>query len=104
MRDNAKAWNTVPMEMNASLRWWASKQILLKADYYMFGAGHYLNKGNTATAFAPGSDLSAGAEFKISKRFSAWLDLNNIFNNKYERWHNYEVLGMNFLAGLKFNF
>jgi hypothetical protein len=104
MKDNARAWGTIPMEMNASLRWWAAKQILLKADFYAFGGGHYLKKGNTEGIFAPGADLSAGAEFKISKRFSAFLDLNNIFNNKYERWHNYEVLGTNFLAGVKVNF
>ena len=104
MKDNAKAWNTIPMEFTSSLRWWAFKQVLLKADFYAYGGSFYLDKGNKAKAFKPGSDLSAGAEFKISKMFSAWLDVNNILNNKYQRWHNYEVYGLNLVGGVRVNF
>lgn len=104
MKDNARAWNTVPMEFTSSLRWWAFKQVMLKADFYAFGGGHYLDKGNADKIFKPGSDLSAGAEFKINKMFSAWIDVNNILNNKYERWHNYQVLGLNVMGGVRVNF
>ncbi len=104
MQSNAKAWNTVPMEFTSSLRWWAFKQVLLKGDFYAFGGGNYLVKGNTARTFNTGTDLSAGVEFKINKMFSAWLDVNNILNNKYERWHNYEVYGLNLLGGVRINF
>ncbi len=104
MKSNAKAWNTIPMEFTSSLRWWAIKQVLLKADFYAFGGGHYLAKGNVSRVFAPGSDFSAGIEFKISKMFSAWMDVNNIFNTKYQRWHNYEVYGLNLLGGVRVNF
>ncbi|MEP7165963.1 MAG: hypothetical protein ABI741_14770 [Ferruginibacter sp.] len=104
MKSNAKAWNTVPVEINGSLRWWAFRQVLLKADYYMFGGGNYIEKGDVRKSFKPGSDLSAGVEFKINKQFSAWLDVNNILNNKYERWHNYQVYGLNLLGGIRFDF
>ncbi len=104
MKNNIRAWNTIPMEITGSLRWWAFKQVLLKADYYAFGAGHYLEKGNVSRTFSAGSDLSAGIEFKISKMFSAWMDVNNILNNKYQRWHNYEVYGLNLLGGVRVNF
>jgi hypothetical protein len=103
--ENNKAWNTVPIEINGSLRWWAFKQVLLKADLYMFGGGNYLDKISTdGKLFKSGTDLSAGMEFKINKNFSAWLDVNNIFNNKYARWRNYEVLGLNVLGGLRVSF
>ena len=104
MKDNAKAWNTVPLEFTSSLRWWAFKQVMFKADFYAYSGSFYLDKGNVAKAFKPGSDLSAGAEFKITKMFSAWLDVNNILNNKYQRWHNYEVYGLNLVGGVKVNF
>jgi hypothetical protein len=104
MKSNAKAWNTIPMEFTSSLRWWAFKQVLLKADFYTFSGSFYLDKGNVAKAFKPGSDLSAGAEFKISKMFSAWLDVNNILNTQYERWHNYPVYGLNLIGGVRVNF
>lgn len=101
---NGKAWNTVPMEITSSLRWWAFKQVLLKGDFYMFGGGNYLEKNNTSKTFNGGTDLSAGMEFKINKTFSAWLDVNNILNNKYERWHNYEVYGLNVIGGVRISF
>lgn len=104
MKNNARAWNTVPLEINGSVRWWAFKQVMLKADFYMFGGGNYLEKGNKSFSFKPGADLSAGAEFKITKRFSTWLDVNNILNNKYERWHNYQVYGLNLLGGIRYDF
>ena len=104
MKSNAKAWHTMPMEFTSSLRWWAFKQVLLKADFYAFGAGHYLAKGNVSRVYDPGSDFSAGAEFKINKTFSAWMDVNNILNTKYQRWHNYEVYGLNLMGGVRVNF
>jgi hypothetical protein len=104
MKTNSRAWNTLPVEINGSLRWWAFKQVMFKADFYMFGGGYYLEKANISNRFKPGADLSAGAEFRISKQFSAWLDVNNIFNNKYERWHNYQVYGLNLLGGVRFEF
>ena len=104
MKDNDKAWNTVPVEINGSVRWWAFKQVLLKADFYAYGSGYYLEPGNVSHSFKPGTDLSAGVEFKFTKQLSAWLDVNNIFNNKYERWHNYQVYGLNLMGGVRFDF
>ncbi|HQW93884.1 MAG TPA: hypothetical protein PKY28_12335 [Ferruginibacter sp.] len=104
MKNNAKAWHTIPMEFTSSLRWWAFKQVLLKADFYAFGGSHYLEKGNVSKPYLPGSDFSAGTEFKINNMFSAWLDVNNIFNTKYQRWHNYEVYGLNLVGGVRVNF
>lgn len=104
MKNNAKAWNTLPLEFTSSLRWWAFKQVLLKADFYAYSGSFYLAKGNVAKAFKPGSDLSAGIEFKVNKTFSAWFDVNNILNDKYERWHNYPVYGLNLMGGVRVNF
>ncbi len=104
LKSNSRAWHTVPMEFTSSLRWWVIKQVMLKGDFYAFGSGYYVVKGNAVRGFDPGSDFSAGIEFKISKMFSAWIDVNNIFNTKYERWHNYPVYGLNLMGGVRVNF
>lgn len=103
MKDNARAWGTIPMELNSSLRWWAFKQVLIKGDFYAFGGGAILLKNGDKTGKG-GSELSAGAEFKVNKMFSAWFDVNNILNNKYSRWNNYEVYGLNVLGGVRLSF
>lgn len=99
MKDNDRAWGTIPLELNGSLRWWAFKQVLLKGDFMAFSGGAFLMKDGSDVKVGGGTDLSAGLEFAINKRFSAWLDINNIFNNKYQRWYNYPVYGLNILAG-----
>ena len=104
MQNNARAWGTVPLEMEASVRWWAFKQILLKADFKAFSGGPYLQKGNIDKSTGGGADLNAGMEFALTKKISAWMDVNNILNNKYERWHSYEVYGLNLLGGVLIKF
>ena len=104
MRNNAKAWGTIPLEITASMRWWAFKQVMLKSDFKAFTGGPYLLKNNVQKTLSGAADLSAGIEFAINKNFSAWLDVNNIFNSKYERWHNYQVYGLNVLGGVIYKF
>ena len=104
MKVNERAWNTIPVECNASARWNLNKKLLLKSDFYFFAGGHYLEKGNLSRTFNGATDWSVGGEYKIKKQFSAFIDLNNIFGKNYERWHNYPVYGMNVLGGICLRF
>ena len=104
MKVNERAWNTIPVEFNASARWNLNKKLLLKSDFYFFAGGHYLEKGNLSRTFNGATDWSVGGEYKIKKQFSAFIDLNNIFGKNYERWHNYPVYGMNVLGGICLRF
>ncbi len=99
LSNNANAWGLIPVQLTGSFRWNAFKQVLLKADVFTFSGVPALLKNNTETK-TNGTDLSAGAEFKITKKFSAWLDLNNILDQKYQRWYNYPVYGLNVIAGI----
>ncbi len=99
LKDNANAWHLIPISLTGSFRWNAFKQVLLKADVFTFSGVPALLKNNTEKKLN-GTDLSAGAEFKITKKFSAWLDLNNILNQKYQRWYNYPVYGLNVIGGI----
>ena len=104
MQDNAKAWGTVPVEITGSMRWWAFKQVMLKADFKSFTGGPYLLANNVNKTLSGAADLSAGIEVEITKTISAWFDANNLFNNKYQRWHGYEVYGTNVLIGALIKF
>ena len=104
LNDNRAAWGTIPIDINASMRWWAFKQVMLKADFRTFTGNTYLLKGNERKTLAGAADLSAGIEVEITKKISAWFDANNLLNNKYQRWYGYEVYGLNVLAGVIFKF
>jgi hypothetical protein len=102
LKDNANAWGLIPVQLTSSFRWNAFKQVLFKADLFAF-SGVPAIKNNVETK-TKGNDISAGAEFKINKKFSAWLDLNNILNQKYQRWNNYPVYGLNVIGGIIVHF
>ncbi len=104
MKANEKAWHTLPMECTAAVQWNAFKKLVLKGDFYMFGGGHYLEKDNKSGSLKGGVDLSLGGEYKITNKINAFVDLNNIFGDKYQRWHNYPVYGICVLAGVIIRF
>ena len=49
-------------------------------------------------------DLSVGGNYYFSKNIGVFLDVNNVLNNKRERWYDYPMVGLNFLAGLTARF
>ena len=95
-----KAWHTLPVEINGNLRWAMNKKLTLRSDLYMFTGGNYLKADGKAYDLKGGVDLSAGAEFSIKSNISAWLDVNHVLNDKYERWNAYPVFGINLLGGM----
>ncbi len=99
LKDNQKPWGTIPFEFINSFRWQATNKFIFKSDFKFFTGAPFLLKYNIDKSISNGADLSMGAEYSINKKFSAWIDINNIFNNKYERWHNYQVYGINILGG-----
>lgn len=100
---NDRAYGMIPIQLTASMRWWAYKHVLFKADLNAFGGAPYLID-HVSKTLSGGTDLSAGIEFIVSKQFSAWLDLNNLLNDQYQRWYNYRVYGLNVLAGVIYKF
>jgi hypothetical protein len=104
LHDNANAWNLIPLKLNGSLRWNAFKQVLIKGDIFAFSGAKALLSNGSVKTLKGGTDISAGAEFKINKQFSAWLDLDNLLNSKYERWNNYPVYGLQVIGGILIHF
>ncbi len=104
LKDNTNAWHLIPLQVTGSVRWNAFKQVLFKGDLFAFSQVPVLLQNDDEKKLKGGADISAGAEFKITDKFSAWLDLNNILNKKYERWNNYPVYGLNVIGGVIVNF
>lgn len=56
---------------------------------------------NTVDGFI---DLNASVEYKFNNRLSAFINANNLLNNSYNRWQNFEVQGFQVLGGLIYQF
>jgi outer membrane receptor protein involved in Fe transport len=48
--------------------------------------------------------LNLGVRYRITKQIEAFIQLNNLLNNKRQRWQYYENIGINFLGGIQMRF
>lgn len=99
-----KAWGMIPLELNAGLKWRLLKDLWLRTDLFAWDGAQYRGKDLKAYKGTTGFDLSAGVEFRITRNFNLWLQANNLFNNKYQRWNQYEAYGFNILGGIVYSF
>jgi hypothetical protein len=97
-------WGILPLELNASMRWQFAKDFWLKLNGYSWSGALFKTPSNTSSRMPFVFDLNAGVEFKVAKQFNVWFQGNNLLNNKYQRWRNYEVYGLNVLGGIKYTF
>ena len=104
LHDNAKAYGLLPYELNANLRWEVIKGLWLKSDLWQFNAGNYRGLHGNSYKAGTGFDLNAGVELRITRQLNLWLQMNNLLNDKYQRWNQYPVYGFNFLLGIVFAF
>ena len=49
-------------------------------------------------------DFSLGGTYNFTENIGAFLDINNILNNRRERWYRYPTIGTNFLVGIAARF
>jgi hypothetical protein len=103
-RQEYRAWGMLPLELNANLRWEILKDLWLKADLWTFDGAAYRGPDQLPRTASGGFDLNAGLEFRITRQLNLWLQMNNILNDKYQRWNQYPVYGFNILGGVIFSF
>ncbi|MBX3241239.1 MAG: hypothetical protein KIT80_17150 [Chitinophagaceae bacterium] len=99
-----EAWGIIPRELSAALRWRVLKDLWLKSDLFVFEGAKFMNADGSVGRGRSPFDLNAGLEFKVTKQFNLWVQANNVFNTRYQRWNQYDVFGFNILGGIVFNF
>lgn len=72
----------------------------LKASLHMADKIAFLDEPGNINKSKALVDLSLGGSYYFSKNVGVFLDLNNVLNNRRERWYRYPTVGMNFLGGI----
>ncbi|MDE1192769.1 MAG: hypothetical protein PW786_11605 [Arachidicoccus sp.] len=104
IKNNDKAWGLPKMDITGSLRWNIIKNVLVKSDIDLMDGIYYKNITGETKQLKSSADWNAGAEWSIIKYVSLWAQVNNLLNNKYQRWNGYPVIGTQFLGGIIINF
>lgn len=99
-----KAYGLIPMEITGTFRWKVNKDLQIKADAFLWDGSSFQNKLAQSQKLDPAADMNIGAEFSVMPKLNVWIQMNNLFNNKYQRWNQYEVLGFNVLGGVVYSF
>lgn len=98
-----RAYGLLPLELTGSLRWNVLKELTVTSDIFFWNGAQYKTRTEEARQKAA-IDMNLGLELGITQRFKGWLQFNNVFNNDYQRWNQYRVLGFNVLAGVVYSF
>lgn len=101
---NDRPFGILPMEITGTLKWQLFKDLHVKGDLFIWDGAKYVAKNLATEKLNAAIDLNLGAEYKIMPKLNLWLQFNNLLNNKYQRWNQYEVLGLNVIGGVVYSF
>jgi outer membrane receptor protein involved in Fe transport len=101
----AAAWHLPNFEMNINAKYrLLDDKLTLKGELYNAGGISYLDENgdqqNTGALF----DLNFGAEYQINDKIGLFVDLNNVTNQKFQRWYKYPNFGFNMMGGITVKF
>ncbi|MEM9527767.1 MAG: hypothetical protein AAGA31_14225 [Bacteroidota bacterium] len=96
-----KAWHLPSFSLNVGAAYALLEgKATFGADFYMENGLPYQDAEGVAQNLNSLLDLSLNASYDLSDNFSAWLRVNNLLNNKRERFVQYPTIGTNLLVGV----
>lgn len=108
----AYAWNEPNFNVSLSGVYDLADKIIVRGDVFVVGERNIpfqydettLELLSTGFKLKPFVDFNLGFEYRYTKRLSAFLNFNNILNQKYQNWNFYKVQGFNVLGGMTYRF
>jgi len=97
-------YGILPLELNLGLDWKPIQPLSLKMNGQLFGGNMAKEAGKLPFRTKGILDLGLAVDYNLNKKWTLWIDLNNIANTRYQRWNGYTSFGFNFLLGIKFKF
>lgn len=104
-KSEIKPWGLIPFQADAFAQYTLIKHLHLNANLYYLGGTYYQVFATKDFDKTKGKwDLSTGANYDIGKNFNIWVNANNLFNSKYQRWYGYQTYGLNVVGGVMIKF
>lgn len=97
-------WHQPTTRVAADVMYNITPKLNASAYIYVLGGIRARDVMFNALTLNPATDISLSAEYQIIPRLSAFMQVNNLLNNKYQRWYGYEVYGFNIYGGLRLKF
>ncbi|MDP3442754.1 MAG: hypothetical protein Q8T08_07820, partial [Ignavibacteria bacterium] len=107
MTNLSHAWNKANFEMNVKARYQFDEKLNFSTEMFFQGkryAPTYINGIETAIELKPVADINIISEYAINQQFAVFAQVNNLLHDKYERFHNYPVQGIQLIIGMNLKF
>ncbi|MCB0807230.1 MAG: hypothetical protein KDC05_15640, partial [Bacteroidales bacterium] len=107
-----EAWHKPALELSLIADYTMQEKIGLRAELIsrskMFAKTYgYDDAGEIkviAVELKPMLDMNLGIEYRYSETLSGFLNLNNIFGQRYSHWYNYPSYRFNMMLGIAYSF
>lgn len=80
------------------------KRLLIEGQADLWNGIYAETLSGEEVKLKPFVDLQVRGNFTITPRWSAFVTVNNILNQTYQRWYDYDHFGINFIGGVRFKF
>ena len=100
-----QAWGRPQVTTTWTNSYILNKKLFITADLYFYQG--IVNKNFTSGVFytlKPIYDANVKIDYFLGKQVSAFVSLNNIFGQNYQRYLYYQSQGLNFLGGISYSF
>jgi hypothetical protein len=104
MNELPSPWHKPDYIGRAKLSYNIQDKILINAGFYIEGKRDIRGLDGSPIEIDGIMDLNIGAEYRLTKRISAFLDINNITANRYHIWYLYPTQQFNMRGGVTFAF
>lgn len=99
-----RVWHEPGVRLTGDVLWRPAPALSITAYATILDQIYALNQNHQEVKLDGVFDLGAGAEYLFIPRLSAFINLNNILNDRYQRWYSYEAFGINLFGGLRLKF
>jgi hypothetical protein len=100
----SRVWQEPGLRFNADLSVNPVQALTLTAYASFVDQIYAIDHTNTEIKLNSYLDLGLSAEYQIMHKLSLFININNLLNNKYQRWYAYQAYGINIYGGLRFKF
>lgn len=99
-----RVWHEPTVRITGDVRY-QPFEVLSVTGYLRLMDGLYaLSPAQEAISLSTILDAGCGVEYQFISRLSAFVQVNNLFHNSFQRWYGYDAYGINIFGGLQFRF
>ncbi len=105
--DISKAWHRPKIELDYSIWYNFYSKVKFTADLFVLSGIQAIDFDATepvTTTLEPAIDLNLKVDYILSEKYSAFVSVNNLFNNNYQLYYRYPTRGLLAMIGFSISF